>query len=1394
MLKFNLLLAIFTLLTTSLLGQSGDTKFSSLNDRSFIENLGQFDGRNWQSDNKIEFAVSENPFYLFFSKKGVTYRFDKIIKDPNRDKSDPYAAKRTNISELVHVEWVGANANVNIIAEEKVTNEYSYAVKDFSTQQVSNIAHVKGYKKVTYKNIYNNIDIEYVFHPEGGVKYSVILYPGANPNDVQLKYTTSMTNVGSESIEINLNTQGQINIKTSLIDLIEDKPFSYYSDSENVINSAYRFDNNVLTFDLDNYDNTKKVIIDPWLNNSTYSTSSAVWEVETDGSGNVYTIGGETPMELKKFNAAGVLQWTYVTPWDTSNTWLGTLATDDLGTSYVTSGTSQEIERIDNNGNMVWHANNPGFSQEYWSITFNCDNTKLIVGGTETQSLLSFDYKATIFDIDINNGSVISSAIVATTTIGGIGTTPVEVRSISSSKNAKYIFLTHNDVGAINQDLTCPNSAAIFQLDNQDNLGYKCENYLPATQNGGGLKALVANDTYFYTHSGDQIRQWDLVTGALVNTVTLVGGVSTVVPFIGGVVVENSGLDVDDCGNVYAGSTNSVVKFDQNLNVLSTSPTTFTVYDVSVNSNGEVLAIGAQSDNSASSRNGRTESINMSACAQYSLVCCDASFCEPGPLCDTDAAINLTANTSGGTWTSVPATAGLNATTGDFDPVVAGPGTYTVTYTIACGTDVHDVVVNSCTALTACLESNGDLTVNGGTGPYNWQSQSTFTDCSGCFGGGCVPFVCEGVLAPNWTDTGVTVADPGAGLYPIEVTDANGTTIVIASSGSLSPCTAGCVTTGVEGCGSGGYVWQYTITAGGSIDVTTLTPAGSWSVSYDNGATWTVLTAPSTINTAGDVWILGLDPDPADFLNFASGAWTFTDCSSTVNNVSVGHDCIIDACSPCGTTCTPPTLSDTQIDVTCLGGSDGSIDLIVTGTSTYDFAWSNAATTEDITGLTAGTYTVTVTDQVDGTCTANASVTIIDGGQPTVVANASITTICQGDPVTLTGSGATSYTWTGVIIPTDGVPFNPAATDTYTVTGTDGSGCTNTDQITVTVNNCTQPTASFVASNTTLCENDCISFTDQSTGTGITNWDWSFPGSTTATSTDQNPTNICYPTAGTYDVTLTVTDANGTDDSTIVSYVTVTNCTTPIANFSISDTEICQGDCIDFTDLSTGGATSWEWTFSGGLPSSSADQNPTDICFINAATVNVTLVASNSQGSDTIVQTVLINPIPFVDAGPDVTINAGTSTTLEATGSVGTYIWSPDTELTCTYCEITEASPESTTIYIVTVTDVNGCISFDDVEVSTILIEGIGVPSAFSPNGDNLNDILYVEGAAIAELEFIVYNRYGQKVFESFDKDFGWDGTLNGKPENPGVFAYVVIYKLIGGEEGVMKGDVTLIK
>jgi len=208
----------------------------------------------------------------------------------------------------------------------------------------------------------------------------------------------------------------------------------------------------------------------PWVVNETansVNSSSAVWEVETDNSGNIYTISNEYYMQLKKYNNTGAIQWTYDTPWDTSSVWLGTLATDGSGTSYITSGTTPEIERIDASGAMVWHASGYNDACEYWSITFNCDKTKLIVGGTYVSSPLSMDYYSAIYDIDITNGNVLSYQTFNMTNIGGVSITPIEVRGICAAKNAKYFYITHDDVGLINQNFgQCPNPQPVFQTDN----------------------------------------------------------------------------------------------------------------------------------------------------------------------------------------------------------------------------------------------------------------------------------------------------------------------------------------------------------------------------------------------------------------------------------------------------------------------------------------------------------------------------------------------------------------------------------------------------------------------------------------------------------------------------------------------------------------------------------------------------------------------------------------------------------------------------------------------------------------------------------------------------------------------------------------------------------------
>jgi len=177
-----------------------------------------------------------------------------------------------------------------------------------------------------------------------------------------------------------------------------------------------------------------------------------------------------------------------------------------------------------------------------------------------------------------------------------------------------------------------------------------------------------------------------------------------------------------------------------------------------------------------------------------------------------------------------------------------------------------------------------------------------------------------------------------------------------------------------------------------------------------------------------------------------------------------------------------------------------------------------------------------------------------------------------------------------------------------------------------------------------------------------------------------------------------------------------------------------------------------------------------------------------------------ILPLPalIISAEPS-TIFEGESAQLAVTDeSLFSYEWSPNNSLEEANSSNPIASPIITTDYLVTVTDENNCQNTAGVTVN--IREGICdfpyifVPSGFTPNSDGENDVLFVRGNFIDEVTFIIYDRWGNKVFESNDQTIGWDGNRNGQALPSGVFGYYLSTTCKNGDTYQRQGNVTLIR
>ena len=337
---------------------------------------------------------------------------------------------------------------------------------------------------------------------------------------------------------------------------------------------------------------------------------------------------------------------------------------------------------------------------------------------------------------------------------------------------------------------------------------------------------------------------------------------------------------------------------------------------------------------------------------------------------------------------------------------------------------------------------------------------------------------------------------------------------------------------------------------------------------------------------------------------------------------------------------------------TICAGQNTSITATPTANVSYEWLQNNLpiqnANQVNHTATTAGTYALKVTNSTLNCVDTTNSIQITVNALPVVSAGQN-QSVCTGTSATLNGSGASTYSWNNNV--TNAVAFTPAATQTYTVTGTDANGCQNTAQVIVTVN--ALPVVSAGQAQTL-----CVGASATLNGSGASTYTW-----------NNNVTNgVSFTPQATQTYTLTGTDANGCQDT---SQVTVTVNVLPVVSAGQAQT-LCAGASAT---LNGTGASTYSW-----------NNNVTNgVAFTPLATQTYTVTGTDANGCQNTAQVnVTVNALPVVSAGQSQSVCSGASATLNGSGA-STYSWNNNVTNGVAF------TPQATQTYTITGTDANGC-------------------------------------------------------------------------------------------------------
>ncbi len=1335
---------------------------------------------------------------LFFEDSSFTYSFIDYSELTHYHAKALTQAQKQAIQLKKHsykVHALGASELCRIIARDPQITHYNFYLGE---QQGTD---AKSYQMLMYQNIYPKIDMVFYFENHQ-LKYDFRLKKGAKIKHIQLLYE------GLDQIKLN---KGALFLKTSVAQIVEEKPVSYRIKTKTHIPERvdYHLKGNRLTFSCDNTDKSTPLIIDPVLIFSSYSGSNSDnfgMTATYDSFGNLY---------------AGGIAFSQGYP-----TTIGAFQTSYANSSFD-DFTDVVISKYAADGSTLMYSTYLGGdgTETVHSMVADANDQLYIYGATSSSD---FPTSSNAFDQSFNGGSGVDFASNGANFENG---TDIFISKFNTNGTAllssTYLGGSQNDGVSYNTPIETSFEDLVYNYGDQ----FRGEIILDNNQNPMITSATRSND--FPMVNGFEQSFQGVQDGIVVKMNPDLSAIlwST---YLGGSNKDAGySLKTDLANNVYVtGGTNST-DFHSSPNALHTNYQGGDAdgFVIKINANGSSFInstyIGTSSydqsffievdqfnnpyilgqslgsmpvtpgvySNSNSKQFIAKLNTNLSA-FEFSSVFGNGNgsvnFSPSAFL--VDQCNNIYISGWGGRLGSTQAMTGMPTT---FDAFQANsPNGYD--FYIA----VFESGMQSLTYGSYFGGNQSDEHVDGGTSRFDKKGVVYQSVCAGCGGSSDFP------TTPGVVSNTNNSSNCNNGTFKFDFEN-----IVISSftTSDTSFCGPTLVSLNNQSVGADQYIWDFGngSTSTGTIDT---------SVWYTQPGTYTInliaidTTCDISDTTQSVISIL----DPLDYTplndtiicasdsiyltavdqNFSGTVeWSFNpQFSNPVIGPSFGFNVLQSTtlyikitsgnCEELDTVTVfleDFNFSYSTAPATC-GACDGAA--IISTTQPYTYQWDSNADNQNTStafNLCPGNYTVTLSTQ---NCDTAQTILVEDTADLAL----EITTNpanCFGDcdgsaQIThLGGDPPFSYIWSNTS--TTQNPSNLCA-GTHTVTITDANLCVAIRSIEI-----AEPAALTIAStsiDSIDCHNDCNGSIEIVISGGVPgyNMQWS-NGSTNA-----QLSSLC---AGVYNVS--VTDNN---NCMIDSSFTLLN--PPLLDFSINYSEfICFNFCEGFAEFSVNGGTS-PYTYSVGNFGSTSPEFD-ELCLgeyqVKVTDNNGCIQTDSIQISATNFDAFNLN----LQANPDTIYEFTSSEISAAPEEPGTFSWiNEGFQNPSDLSQI--VSPNQTTDYIFRSYDTNDSLCYFDSVVTVHVIQyicndpQIFVPNAFTPNGDNTNDILYVNGRLLTEFYFTIYNKWGEKIFESNDITNGWDGTYKNKEMDAGVFDYYLKAVCPNKEEAFLKGNITLIR